>query len=180
MKLAPELIAKLVKAIREGLSIDLACDYVGINRSTFFRWQREAEQLCKGVDEGKRKYYKLTDRQKLLVDFLALIRKALAACEYELLQEVRKGERGWQAKAWILERRFRERWARRTLVDDEAFVKDIKRRYGSAFEFMLQQLLDAGEAALASIQTYDEPDMQGQQLQAAAGIETEQDAQKES
>lgn len=174
MKLDPELIAKLVKAIREGLSIDLACDYVEINRSTYFRWKQEAEQLCKEVDEGKRKYYKLTDRQKLLVDFLVLIRQALAACEYELLQEVRKGERGWQAKAWILERRFRERWARRTLVDDEAYVKDVKRRYGSAFALMQQQLLDAAEAMLASIQTYDEPDMQAKQLQAAAGIETDQ------
>ena len=176
MKLDPQLIADFVKAIREGLSIDIACDYVEINRSTFFRWKREAEQLSKEVDEGKRKYYKLTDRQKLLVDLLALVRKALAACEYDLLKEVREGERGWQAKAWMLERRFRERWARRTLVDDEAYIKDIKRRYGSAFAFMQQQLLDAGEAGLASIQTYDEPDMQGKQLQAAADIQTEQDA----
>ena len=173
MKLDSELKDKLVKAIREGLTIDIACDYVEINRSTFFRWKKEGAQLSKEIDEGDRKYYKLTDRQKLLVDLLTEIRKALATCEHDLLQEVRKGERGWQSQAWTLERRFRERWAKRTLVDDEAYIKDIKRRFGSVFERMQQRLLDAGEATLASMQTYDEPDMQGEQLQEAAGIQAE-------
>ena len=44
MKLDAELIEELVDALKDGATIDVACDYVGINRSTFFRWQKEAKE----------------------------------------------------------------------------------------------------------------------------------------
>ena len=168
MKLDDECIQQLVEAMKDGLSIDIACDYVGINRSTFFRWQKNAKQIYKELGEGTRKPSKLTPRQEKLVAFLKQMLQAVAAYELELLKRIKEQSPRWQASAWILERRFRERYARRVLVDDDAYAKDVERRYGPELAEMLLELLDTGEALLASTTTYDEAPLKGKELQAAA------------
>ena len=170
MKLDDELIEKLVEQLKEGAPIDVACDFVEINRSTFYRWQKDAMQLYEELAEGKRKPSKLTPRQKKLVDFLKQILKAIAEYELGLLKEIGEKVPRWQSLAWILERRFRERYARRVLPDDEAYTKDFARRFGAEFGVMLQKLIDAAEAVAASKQTYDEGPLQGERLKAAAEV----------
>ena len=54
MKLDAELIEELVEAMKQGLPIDIACDYVEINRSTFFRWQKEAKKLYDKLGQGRK------------------------------------------------------------------------------------------------------------------------------
>lgn len=174
MKLDDELIQKLVEQLKTGAPIDTACDFVEINRSSFYRWKQEATQIYDEVSTGKRKPSKLTPRQKNLVKFLKQILHAIASYELDLLREIREGDKGWQALAWILERRFRERYARRVLVDDEAYVKEFERRFGAEFRVMLQLLLDTAEAVLESKYTYDEAPLEGKKLQKAAGVATEQ------
>jgi len=48
------------------------------------------------------------NREELGKRFMAFIKKALIIEKNNLLKEVRKGKPGWQAKAWILERKFKE------------------------------------------------------------------------
>ena len=55
--------------------------------------------------------YKTGRRQSenlLIVEFAALIKKALVAEKQSLLDRVDQGANGWQSKAWILERKFAE------------------------------------------------------------------------
>ena len=173
MKLDDEHIKELVEAMKDGLSIDIACNYVGINRSTFFRWQKDAKKIYKELGEGKRTPSRLTPRQEKLVDFLKQMLQAVAAYELNLLKRIKEQSPRWQAAAWILERRFRERYARRVLVDDDAYAKDLERRYGPELAEMLIELLDTGEALLASTITYDEAPLKAKQLQAAAELTDE-------
>ena len=168
MKLDAELIEELVEAMKQGLPIDIACDYVEINRSTFFRWQKEAKKLYDKLGKGERTPSSLTPRQKNLVKFLTDMWKAVAAYELELLKEIRDKVPRWQALAWILERRFRERYARRVMLDTDAFLKNFEREHGSELATVLQKVLDAAQAVAASNETHDEKPLQGDKLKEAA------------
>ena len=136
-----------------------------MHRSTFFRWQEDAEQLYNDLAEEKIEVRAFTARQKCLIRFLKKVLLATSRYELDLLKEVRQGERGWQAKAWILERRFRERYARRVMVDTELFVKNFEREHGSELAATLQKVIDAAQAAADSNQDYDEEPLQGKKLQ---------------
>ena len=167
MKLTPSAINSLADAMKHGASIDVACNIAGVHRSTFFRWQEQAEDLYNKLDAGQIQRSKLKAREKHLLTFLEKVLFASSRYELELLKEVRKGERGWQALAWILERRFRERYARRVMLDTEAFLKTFEREHGSELAAVLQKVLDTAEAVAASNQIYDEEPLQGEKLKKA-------------
>ena len=165
MKLTPSVIKKLADAMEHGATIDIACNVAEVHRSTFFRWQEDAEQLYNDLAEEKIEVRAFTTRQKCLIGFLKKVLLATSRYELDLLKEIRQGERGWQAKAWILERRFRERYARRVMVDTELFVKNFEREHGSELAATLQKVIDAAQAAADSNQDYDEEPLQGKKLQ---------------
>ena len=76
-----QLAGKILAAIRAGLTLERAAEYVGMNPGTIQGWA--------------------TKRQ----DFGRLVKKARREHEMALLQSVEiAGEKSWQARAWILER----------------------------------------------------------------------------
>ena len=76
-----QLAGKILAAIRAGLTLERAAEYVGMNPGTIQGWT--------------------TKRQ----DFGRLVKKARREHEMALLQSVEiAGEKSWQARAWILER----------------------------------------------------------------------------
>lgn len=78
----------VLEALRKGCSIVAACDAGQVGRTTWYRWLEQDETLA------------------------AAANKAMAGVEAELLDAIRKhAEKHWQAAAWILERRFPERWS---------------------------------------------------------------------
>ena len=168
MKLTPSVIESLADAMKHGATIDVACNVAEVNRSTFFRWQKDANQIYNDLAEKKIQSSKLNYREKRLLEFLKKVLFATSRYELDLLKEIRQGAYGWQAKAWILERRFRERYARRVMVDTELFVKNFEREHGSELAAVLQKVLDTAEAVAASNQTYDEKPLQGEKLKEAA------------
>ena len=178
MKLTPSVIEKLADAMKNGAVIDVACNIAEVHRSTFFRWQKKAEQLHNRLNEGEIQRSKLDTPEKHLIDFHEKVTFASARYELELLKEIRDKVKNWQALAWILERRFRERYARRVMLDTEAFLKTFEREHGTELAAVLQQVLDTAEAVAASKQTYDEVPLQGKKLQLAAGQDAvDQDTQ---
>lgn len=168
MKLTPSVIESLADAMENGAVIDVACNIVGVHRSTFFRWQEEAEKLYNQLNEGEIQRSRLKAREKHLIDFHEKVTCASARYELELLKEIRDKVKNWQALAWILERRFRERYARRVMLDKEAFLKAFEREHGSELVTVLQKVLDAAEAVAASNQTYDEVPLRGEELKEAS------------
>jgi hypothetical protein len=76
-----QLAERILAAIRAGLTLERAAEYVGMNPGTVQGWT--------------------TKRQ----DFGRLVKKARREHEMALLQSVEiAGEKSWQARAWILER----------------------------------------------------------------------------
>ncbi|MBH8598606.1 MULTISPECIES: hypothetical protein [unclassified Thermoactinomyces] len=102
-KLTPDIQKKIVSIIRLGHYIETAAAYAGISKQTIYNWMRQ------GAREEKGKYRNFHDA----------VTKALAEAEIRELayidQAAKKGS--WQAAAWILSRRFPNRWGKETALD---------------------------------------------------------------
>lgn len=83
----------------------------GVARSTFFDW------LTLGRQEDSPKIYR---------DFVRELDEALALFEVDAMGRIAKaGSQEWQADAWRLERRYPERYGRRTRIDGQVEVRAI-------------------------------------------------------
>lgn len=79
----------ILSNLREGMSRQAACTQAGIGRSTLWRWCDEDAELSQRVDEA--------------IDFS----EAVLLAE---LKELGRAKQDWRAAAWILERRFPDRY----------------------------------------------------------------------
>lgn len=108
-KLTAETTDRIVTAIRAGASLEAAAGYAGVGRQTFFDWLRKGRQ---------------TDPAPVYADLVAAVDEALAQFEVHAVGRIAKaGETEWQADAWRLERRFPDRYGRRTRVDGNVTVQ---------------------------------------------------------
>jgi transposase len=117
--LTPEVQATIVEAIRKGHYRETAAHLAGITRRTINNWEQRGETGEAPYDE-----------------FFRAINTAEAEAEDALLDDIRtaqpgipgEGGRGadlWQAKAWVMERRWPGRWGgrvRATVQDELAAV----------------------------------------------------------
>jgi hypothetical protein len=108
-KLTPDLQAKFCQGIKLGMTYRLACGYVGIRESTFYRWLQEAEQ-------GH-------DRQKEFKEAVKASEAEGAAHSLAVINKAGK-EGSWQASAWLLERRHCYRRDSAPIV--EAIINDAE------------------------------------------------------
>jgi len=79
---------KILAAVKTGATVEAACSFARTTKQSFYAWLKKDPELKADYEE------------------------ALAHSEIFLLAEIRK-DPSWQSKAWILERRFPERWAKR-------------------------------------------------------------------
>lgn len=96
-KLTPEVQARIVDAIGQGATYELAAQYGGVTYQTVLNW------LERGERDGKGPFFEFLEAVKLAegkaaVKWLALIDKAARGTED------RPGQ--WQAAAWKMERRY--------------------------------------------------------------------------
>ncbi len=100
-KHSPELQSRLVEVFRLGqTSIEDACAYVGIARSTYHRWMQDNQDFSDAIQKA---------RAEAVVGYLAVIRKAANSGQ-------------WQAAAWWLERVLPEQYGRK--VTTEVITRD--------------------------------------------------------
>ena len=92
-KLNPLLVERLCLALEEPLPIGMACDLVGLHRSTFHRWMRRGE----GEDAYK--------THPAFSDFCDRVTRARARGQVKLFRTIRDDPKGgWRAATWLLER----------------------------------------------------------------------------
>lgn len=90
-KFSPQLGKAILEALSKGASIQMACDYAGIGRSTFYSWRAKGEA-------------QKTGQLRTFVDDIA---KASAQGGVHHLGKIfEASDRDWRASAWILERRW--------------------------------------------------------------------------
>ena len=89
-KYTPETVAKIVQAIKTGATYELAANFAGIGKTSFYDWLDKYPEFANAVKEAE------------------------GAGAIELLARIRKeaAEGTWQAAAWILERRYPEMYGR--------------------------------------------------------------------
>jgi len=108
IKLTGEAIGGICEYIKEGSTVAHACMASGISRRTYYYWIERGEQ----VEEKEANEEILTEEEGLFLQFIQAIRKAEAECQIKLVREI-SNDKNWQSKAWLLERRFPEDWARK-------------------------------------------------------------------
>lgn len=100
-KCTADLIRRISQAILAGLKIEVACQYVNISKNAFYMW----------LDKGSR-----AKEGSIYRKFYDAIKGVEAQAELNLLLRIQNDE-SWQSSAWILERRFRDRWAKKEIVE---------------------------------------------------------------
>jgi hypothetical protein len=111
-KLDTEMHKRLVAYVERGLTYARAAQACGIGYSTFKQWMARGRKEKRGI----------------YADFAAAIKKADAVCEGWHLENIRKhAVKSWQASAWTLERKFPDRWTKRSFGEmAEAAAKTQK------------------------------------------------------
>lgn len=110
-KLDNEMILLIKKSVRDGNFITTACAANGITRDCYYKW------LERGKESEKDKKY-----DDIYYQFLYAIKKAEGQAEEDLISELRKGDLGWQSKAWMLERRFRSKYGKEIQVSEDTQI----------------------------------------------------------
>jgi len=105
-KLTLEMIEQICDLLIEGSTIARSAMLTGISESTIYRW------LAMGKSEGAEPIY---------VELAARVGEAIESSEFELLQRMRiAGSKPdhWRATAWMLERRFPEKYGKNVNSQD--------------------------------------------------------------
>lgn len=137
----PEVQAVILTAIEAGNYRVTACAAAGIHRHTLQNWEKWGA-------EGKEPY----------AEFLAALQTAEAKAEMRLLSDIDSARAGtpgvsgadvWQTKAWILERRWPQRWAARvrTVVAEEVGTLVNKLRDQPELQRKVADVLAEGDSA---------------------------------
>jgi transposase len=94
-KLTRDLERSYLDALRRTRYLETAADLAGIHRVTLKRWLKRGRR-----EPGPYR------------EFCIAVKKVLAESEANNVGEIESAEE-WQASAWLLERRFPERWGRK-------------------------------------------------------------------
>jgi hypothetical protein len=134
LKLTAARRQRIVAAARLGAHREQAALAASISRATLQAW------LAKGETEGA------PDRFR---DFARAVREAEAEAELEALRSIERAavDGDWRAKCWLLERRWPDRWGRRTR-------HEVSGPYGEPLELELPAGL--GDLAKLSDRELDE------------------------
>ena len=112
--LTPEVQARIYVSVLKGNWLTTACQAAGIHYHTYRNWQKRWE-----ADDYDAYQYN---------DFFLKMREADAIAESDALNELRRGETGWQAKAWFLERRFPKKWAKKEVAITSNAEVDLSKK----------------------------------------------------
>ena len=104
LKINDEIIDRIYNALSVGSPVEIACNYAGISRDSYFRWIKAAQ-----TEKG--------EKGALLRRFADAVKKGEAACVLKNLKEIAE-DKSWTAKAWVLERRYPQYFSKHIKVGD--------------------------------------------------------------
>ena len=144
-KLTEERQERIIQLIRGGNFASTAAEAAGISESTFYRWMKTGKESAEAIqkwDERVEAWNSLNDAQKrsqahlrpseeqqpdienvIFWEFYELVKSAEAEAEAKAVSLIRDaGEKTWQAAAWYLERKFKDKWGRQDRIDHSGQV----------------------------------------------------------
>ena len=144
----PEIITKLVNALRAGNYMEHAADYAGVHVSTVYRWMEEGNGELERREQG----YKPDRSLDQLCELCEAVKKAKGESVVRAMALIQNAASNgtWQASAWFLERTQPNFFGRRTEIVGEG---------GGAVK--VEVSVEALEAKLTQVMTHmgviDEP-----------------------
>ena len=111
-KLNADVQRRIIQAIQEGATYELAAQFGGITRTTLYYWLKKGEEIKEEQEQVEQ--YEAVGEEDPLLTFFNEFKKAEAICCVGALAVIKKEARTgtWQAAAWLLERRFPQQYAR--------------------------------------------------------------------
>lgn len=108
LELTPETIKQVAAALPRALYAETVAGLIGVHRYTLSRWLKMGSKEQRRRDAGKDPDPKLD----LHCELSATVKRVMAESETDFLSVIQAaGADAWQALAWVLERRFPDRWA---------------------------------------------------------------------
>lgn len=134
-KLTPEVKRKLLRAIREGNYLNVACGLAGISYETFNGWMKRGDRESSGP----------------YVQFSQAVRQAELEAEQRLVATLKRASaKSWMAAAWLLSHRFHERWADRQKVDVQLAMRQEAERVAAETGLSVDEVLAEAERLLGA------------------------------
>ena len=104
-KLNDKLIEKACEYIRAGNYAKMVCQYLDISEVTYYDWIKKAEAQ------------EVAKRSSIYTKFLKSIKRAEAEAEIRNVTIIQnEAKKTWQAAAWYLERKHKDRWGQQSKV----------------------------------------------------------------
>ena len=110
---------QLLANLREGMTIEASCAQAGIGRTTYYEWLKKSGEGGEWTRE---------------VDAAITFSEAVILDKIKRASELKEDWRGW---AWILERRFPQRWGAKREV--ELHVNNPHQQSDEMFAAMVEQ-----------------------------------------
>jgi transposase len=111
-KFGPERCESILELLRQGVPQQAAAHRSGITEKSFYRW------LERGRNEEKGPYH----------DFVLAVEAAHATAETALVLRIQTHSRkDWRAAAFLLERRFPDRWREHRIVETQTTEVDLEK-----------------------------------------------------
>ena len=129
---------QLLANLREGMTIEAACAQSDISKSTFYEWLKKSGEGGEWTKE---------------VDAAITFSEAVILDKIKRASELKEDWRGW---AWILERRFPQRWGAKREV--EVNVNNPHQQSDEMFAAMVEQSNAAYARGLTHTEEEDSDD----------------------
>ncbi len=119
---------RILESLAEGNYIEVATASAGITARTLRNWRKSGELAHRKRDEGR----DLTPTEEVFALFLDALGEHRALGEEKLVRRIVTASRtDWKAAAWILERAFPKRWAKREIppdpIDYDKIAEELER-----------------------------------------------------
>lgn len=127
--LTPELIAEVATFLPRALYTSTVCGVLGISRQSWYYWMRRGEKESRRLE--RRPDAVPRESEAIYLEFFVAVRRSLAEAAIEAVAVIREAAHThWQAAAWLLERRYPERWSiqRRELIKLRREMKELRDR----------------------------------------------------
>jgi transposase len=109
-KLTQQVLDTVIAAVVAGNFIETAAALAGVNKSTLYDWLNRGNTELEAIDKG----HEPQIEEQIYADFAFAMERAIALSEATQLQGIDKAaETDWKARAWRLEKRFPEKYARK-------------------------------------------------------------------
>lgn len=116
-KLTDERQETICEALEKGVSVKGACDLAGVSHQVFYNWRERGKDELERVQEGHTNC-KVRQEEQKFVDFLEATTRARAQSEKVMAEHITEAAPDdWRAAVELLQRRFPQRWSKKTNVD---------------------------------------------------------------